>query len=86
MHPFHPLCGKRFPILKSRCVRGVECLVLKGSESGTFSVPREWTDQADPDPYLDAAVSPRILRLENLLSVVETVNGEPGESRLTHDT
>jgi hypothetical protein len=57
----------------------VECLVLKGSESGTFSVPREWTDQAGPDPYLDAAVSPRILRLENLLSVVEVLHILAGE-------
>ena len=74
MHPFHPLRGKRFPILKSRCVRGVECLVLKGSESGTFSVPRDWTDHAHPDPYLDAMVSPRILRLETLLSVIEVIH------------
>jgi hypothetical protein len=57
----------------------VECLVLKGSESGTFSVPRDWTDQARPDPYLDAAVSSRILRLENLLSVVEVINVLAGE-------
>jgi hypothetical protein len=73
-HPFHPLCGKRFPILKSRCVREVECLVLKGSESGTFSVPRDWTDQARPDPYLAAKVSPCILKLESLLSVLEVIN------------
>jgi hypothetical protein len=26
----------------------VETLVLQGSSRGTFAVPREWTDQADP--------------------------------------
>ncbi len=54
-----------------RCVRGVECLVLKGSEAGTFAVPRDWTDQARPDVYRDADVGPRLLKLESLLSIVE---------------
>ena len=74
MHPFHPLRGKQFAVLKSRLVRGVECLVLKGSESGTFAVPRDWTDQARPDPYRDAEVVPRFLKLESLLSIVELSN------------
>jgi hypothetical protein len=26
----------------------VETLVLQGSSSGTFAVPKDWTDQADP--------------------------------------
>ena len=71
IHPYHPLRGQPFRILKSRCVRGVECLVLQGSESGTFSVPRVWTDRAHPDAYRDANVAPRILTLETLLLVVE---------------
>jgi hypothetical protein len=71
MHPFHPLRGKQFAILKSRVVRGVECLILKGSDSGTFAVPRDWTDQARPDAYHDAEVAPRFLKLESLLSIVE---------------
>jgi hypothetical protein len=74
MHPFHPLRGKRFAILKSRVVRGVECLVLKGSESGTFAVPRDWTDQARPDPYRDAELGEEFLRLESLLAIVELSN------------
>jgi hypothetical protein len=66
--------GKQFLVLKSRCLRGVECLVLKGSESGTFAVPRHWTNQARPDPYRDAKVEPRVLKLECLLSIVELSN------------
>ena len=71
MHPFHPLRGRRFLVLKSRLVRGVECLVLKGSESGTFAVPRDWTDQTRSDVYRDAGIEPRVFKLESLLSVVE---------------
>jgi hypothetical protein len=72
-HPFHPLHGQQFFVLKSRWVRGVECLILKGSESGTFAVPRDWTDQACPDAYCDADVAPRLLKLEYLLPLVELV-------------
>jgi hypothetical protein len=74
VHPFHPLRGKQFAVLKSRCVRGVECLVLKGSDSGTFAVPRDWTDQARPDVYRDADVAPRFLKPESLLSIIELSN------------
>ena len=74
MHPFHPLYGKQFAVLKSRLVRGVECLILKGSESGTFAVPRDWTDQARPDAYRDAEIAPRFLKLDSLLSIVELSN------------
>ena len=74
MHPFHPLRRKQFAVLKSRLVRGVECLILKGSESGTFAVPRDWTDQARPDAYRDAEIPPRFLKLESLLSIVELSN------------
>jgi hypothetical protein len=74
MHPFHPLRGEKFAVLKSRFVRGVECLVLKGSESGTFAVPRDWTDQARPDVYRDADVAPGFLEVESLLLLVELLN------------
>ena len=47
-HPFHPLRSQRFIILKCRSVSAVETLVLQGSSRGTFTVPKEWTDQFDP--------------------------------------
>ncbi len=47
-HAFHPMKGRSFAILKTRSVAGVETLVLQGSSRGTFAVPREWTDLADP--------------------------------------
>jgi len=85
-HRYHPLCGKFFPILKSRCVRGVECLILQGSESGTFSVPLAWTDRARPNPYRDANVSPRFLKLETLLEIVAVIGLKDHESRLTDES
>jgi hypothetical protein len=45
-HPFHPLRGRRFVVLKLRKVSGVETLSLRHPERGSFAVPREWTDWA----------------------------------------
>ena len=47
-HPFHPLRGKRFLVLKVRRVGGREVLSLFDEQSGTIALPREWTDHAPP--------------------------------------
>jgi hypothetical protein len=44
-HPFHPLRGQRFAILKTRRVSGIDTLVLLGTSMGTFAVPQQWTNQ-----------------------------------------
>jgi len=74
IHPFHPLLGKRFPILKARCVGGVDYLILQGSQSGTFSVPRDWTDRATPDEYRDAGVPPLVVRFDSLMNLAQVLN------------
>jgi len=58
-HPFHPLRGQSFPVLKTRRLAGVDTLILRGLERGTFSVAREWTDWADADPYSALGLPPR---------------------------
>jgi len=47
-HPFHPLRGRRFPVLKVRRTGGREVLSLFDEQQGTIALPREWTDQAPP--------------------------------------
>src|ERR1700741_4266298 len=68
-HPFHPLRGQSFPVLKTRRLAGVDTLVLRGLERGTFSVAREWTDWADPDPYSALGLPPRRCDLDLLLDL-----------------
>ena len=72
-HPFHPLRGQSFPILKQRRVAGVDTLVLRGLERGSFSVARDWTDRADPGPYQALGLSPRfdVTLLLELAKLVE---------------
>jgi hypothetical protein len=48
-HPFHPLRGHRFVVLKVRRVSGVDTVSLRHPELGSFAMPREWTDWAPPN-------------------------------------
>jgi len=50
-HPFHPLRGQHFQVLKTRRIGGVDTLILREPARGSFSVAREWTDWADPSLY-----------------------------------
>ncbi len=48
VHPFHPLGGQRFEVLKTRRVGGVETLLIRHPEFGSTAVARDWTDWAGP--------------------------------------
>ena len=69
-HPFHPLRGRRFEVLKKRRVAGVDTLILRELERGTFSVPRESTDWADPSPYDSLTLPPHRLAADCLFELV----------------
>ena len=43
-HPFHPLRGQQFLVLKTRRVSGRQTLILQGSPQATFAVAADWTD------------------------------------------
>jgi hypothetical protein len=74
-HPFHPLLGKRFLVLKVRKVAGQEILSLFDERHGTLALPRSWTDQAppaacssgsEPAPVLDVAC---LIKLRELVQL-----------------
>ncbi len=60
-HPFHPLLGKRFLVLKTRRTGGRVILSLFAEGHGTIALSREWTDQAPPSPYGAVLPTPPIL-------------------------
>jgi Family of unknown function (DUF5372) len=68
-HPFHPLRGQRFQVLKTRRVAGVDTLILRKLEFGTFSVAREWTDWADPSLCDSLGLPPRRLEANSLFEL-----------------
>ena len=69
-HPFHPLRGRRFEVPKKRSVAGVDTLILRDLERGTLSIPREWTDWADPTPYDSLTRPPHRLAADSLFELV----------------
>ena len=68
-HPFHPLRGQRLEVLKKRRIAGVDTLILRELERGSFSVAREWTDWADPSPSDSLGFPPRRLDAQSLLEL-----------------
>ena len=68
-HPFHPLRGQRFEVLKERRSGGIDTLLLRELDRGTFSIAREWTDWADPSPYGSLGSLPRRLDPDSLLEL-----------------
>jgi hypothetical protein len=71
-HPFHPLCGHRFVVLKVRRVSGVETLSLRHADLGSFALPREWTDWAPPGTQTAlTGVQPLLVDAFGLLGLAE---------------
>jgi Family of unknown function (DUF5372) len=68
-HPFHPLRGQRFQVLKARRIAGIDTLLLRELDRGTFSIAREWTDRADPSPYVSLGLPPRRLDADLLFEL-----------------
>ena len=68
-HPFHPLRGQRFEVLKKRRIAGVDTLILRELKRGSFSVAREWTDWADPSLSDSLGCPPRRLDAQSLLEL-----------------
>ena len=73
-HPFHPLRGRQFEVLKKRRVAGVDTLILRELERGTFSVPREWTGWADPSAYDPLTLPPHHLAADCLFELAALVD------------
>jgi hypothetical protein len=73
-HPFHPLLGKRFLVLKVRRVGGREVLSLFEEGRGTLALARDWTDQAPPSAYSGVLDQPPILHAPCLLKLRELVD------------
>jgi Family of unknown function (DUF5372) len=76
-HPFHPLRGQRFEVLKARRIAGIDTLLLRELERGSFSIAREWTDWADPSPYQSLGLPPQRLDANSLFELVTLLEQLP---------
>jgi len=73
-HPFHPLRGQCFPVLKARRVAGTETLLLRDTERCSFSIAREWTDWGTPSVHDDAIAPVCCFDLGMLLELVTLID------------
>jgi hypothetical protein len=72
-HPFHPLKGQRFAILKIRKIGGQEVLSLYDDKRGSLPIPRDWTDQAVLCPHADLIEPAPMLDVRCLLKLHDLV-------------
>jgi len=73
VHPFHPLRGQRFVVLKVRHVSGVETLSVRDAELGSFAIPREWTDWAPPGVQASGGGVPLFIDAFGLITLAELI-------------
>ena len=73
-HPYHPLKNKKFTVLKKRIIGDAEFFHLKGTKTGSFCIPKEWTNQAEPELYKILDISPLILSYQKLTQLYSLIN------------
>ena len=72
-HPFHPLRGRRFELVKLDR-RWWRWRVFYFDEEGTFGVfPANWTDLRPPDPFLEKSQGRAIAGINDLLQLAEVI-------------
>ena len=72
-HPYHPFRGKRLRVLKTKKISGEETVILEGTERGTISVLREWTDLSDPSNEINSGLEQPALSVRKLIELAELV-------------
>jgi len=70
-HPFHPLRGRQFAVLKKRRVSGIATLSVRHAELGSFALPQEWTDWGAPAEPAGSALVIDAFGLAALASIVD---------------
>lgn len=72
-HPFHPRCGRSYELIAYKQTWG-EYRVFFYDEQGAFvSLPAEWTDAVQPDPFVSLAAGRSDFRVEELCQLVALV-------------
>ena len=68
-HPFHPLRQQCLEVLKTRRVGGVDTLILRHPQLGSYAVAQEWTDWRLPDAATVCGTAAHKLEANSLLQL-----------------
>jgi hypothetical protein len=74
-HPFHPWAGREFVFVAVRSTWSERRVFFLDEEGTQRSLPAAWTSAAEPDPFVALASGRSALRIEDLLMLVELVDG-----------
>jgi hypothetical protein len=77
-HPFHPWVGREFVFVAVRQTWGEDRVFFFDEDEAQRSLPRGWTDAADVDAFVAVAAGRSALRVVDLLSLVELLDGLRG--------
>jgi hypothetical protein len=73
-HPFHPLCGRQFEFVARRRNWGEDRVCYYDERGELCSLPTNWTDAADADPFVAIAAGRSPLRVADLLALADLVD------------
>ena len=73
-HPFHPLHGKRFPLLSHWRNWGGDRLIFEDPSGRVRSIPTAWTNLARPDPFVELSGGRSWFRPEDLLALTVMID------------
>ncbi len=74
-HPFHPWLGWEFVLVAVRRTWGEDRVFFLDGEGTQRSLPRGWTSAADADAFVVLAAGRSVVRVEDLLALVELLDG-----------
>jgi len=74
-HPFHPLRGQTFVVLKLRKISSIPTLSVRHPDLGSFAIPEDWTDWSVPKtPPGSQALMIDSFGLAELAAIVESLS------------
>jgi hypothetical protein len=75
IHPFHPWSGREFAFVARRHTWKQDRVFFIGDDAVMESLPTAWTDAAAPDVFVSLAAGRSALRVEDLLVLVDVLDG-----------
>ena len=73
-HPFHPLRGQRFRLVKHRHTWGEDRAYFRDDEGQLVSVPAAWTSLSARDPFVEIAAGRSDFRPVDLIELAALVS------------
>ncbi len=66
-HPFHPLCGREFVVVKRSYAWREERVYYEDDKGRLVSLPGRWTSLADTDIFLEVSAGRSLLHFDDLV-------------------